>query len=180
MELGHILASQIIFFSSIIGAITVAEYSGITLLLKHLCSMPFIRVTGEKGAIFLLISFSIVVLFSVNFIASQAKLYKLKQLRRRAKLAAMYQFQNTFIAFVSFISAYIFQSLTFRVYNLLGLLFILVNIKCIVTLCNLKLLTTWIYFYFMVCNMLIFCFVFVRNFEGLFSFAASILKLRFR
>jgi len=179
MEIGHILMSQIILFSSIVGTITASECSGCAESLKYIVGLSFIRVSGEKGAILLLFSISIFVLFLIDSISSQARTYKVKHLYKRTKKAKHYHLQNTFVAFLGFVSAYIFQSLSFRVYNLIGISLLLLNIKSLVIILNVRFLKTWIYSSFIVCNVLVFCFTFLKNFESFYSLASCALKFKY-
>lgn len=179
MEIGHILTSQVIIISCIIATITTTESTKCASTLKYLTDLSFVRVTGEKGAILLLFSLSTLFLFVIDTIYSQAKLYKMVVLAKNAKKSKRYLLQNIFVCFINFISAYIFQSLNFRVYNLIGLSLILLNLKTLFILLNLRLVKTWIYSAFIFSNVLIFAFTYIKDFERFYSFGITILKLRF-
>jgi hypothetical protein len=128
----------------------------------------------------LLFSLSSIFLFVLDIILSQAKMYKMKKLIKNAKKARFYLLQNAFITFINFISAYIFQCLNFRVFNLLGLSLILLNLKTIFIILNIRLIKTWIYSAFIFSNVLIFMFTYINNFEAYYSYVVSILNLRLK
>lgn len=178
MEIGHILISQAIFFSSIMATIAVSESPRSAASIRCLYELPFIRVSGEKGAIMLLFAVSTLVLIAADLLSSQAKVCGMKKMHKRARMARKYQIQNILVAFMSFICAYIFQSLNFRIYNLLGLALVVMNIKTIILILHLTVVTTWLYFVFIMCNILILCFTFLRNFEQGYSMAVSLLRMR--
>lgn len=180
MEIGHILISQAIFFSSIVATITVSESSKSAASLKYLYELPFIRVSGEKGAIMLLFAISILLLIAIDLVSSQAKVCGMKKMHRQAKKARTYQVQNILVTFMSFICAYIFQSLNFRIFNLLGLALMVMNIKSVALLFHITVISTWLYFVFIVCNALVLCFTFLRNFEEHYSVVISLLKMKLK
>lgn len=176
MEIGHILTSQIIIFSCIIATITTSESERCASTLKYITDLPFVRVTGEKGAILLLFSLSAISLFFIDVLYSQCNVYKFKKLAKNSKRAKNYHLQNLFVIFINFISAYIFQTLNFRVFNLLGLSLILLNLKTAFTILNLRFIETWVYSAFIFSNILIFLFVYLNNFEVYYSMVAKMLR----
>lgn len=178
MEIGHILISQAIFFSSIIATVAMSESSRSAASLRYLYELPFIRVSGEKGAIMLLFALSVFLLIAIDLLSSQARVCRMKRMHRQAKKARAYHVQNTLVVFISFICAYIFQSLNFRTYNLLGLALVIMNTKSVVLLLSLTVISTWLYFAFIVCNTLVLCLTFLKNFERHYSVAVSLLRLK--
>lgn len=179
MELGHLLIGQAIIISSLVATITLSESSRCASSLRYLSSLSFVRVSGEKGAILLLFALSCLLLISLNFLVSQAKLCKFNNLHKRARKARSTHLECILIAFIAFISAYIFQNLNFRVYNLLGVSIILLNINSLCTLIGIDLFRTWLYISFVMCTLLVFSFTFIQGMERYYSFVMSLMKIRF-
>lgn len=179
MELGHLLTGQAIFVSSLIATITITESTRYASSLRYITELPFIKVAGEKGAILLLFAISTIVLIAMDFFASQAKICGLKQLHKRAKKAKAAHVERLLITFITFICAYVFQSLNFRVYNLLGIALLVMNLNTLLYLCGAEFIKTWMYLSFLFCNVMVLCFTFIYNTEKYYSMIVRLISIKF-
>ena len=178
MELGYLFSSQIILITSFLATISLAESTKTAYSLRSIAECSFIKVSGEKGSILLLFCISSSILFILDLVSSQAKICGCKTFSKNAKRAKFQHLMNLFILFISFISAYVFQSLNFRVNNLLGIALVALNLISLSNLIGLMFVKTWILVIFMMCNMLIFSFTFIKNSESFYLFLLS--KVSFR
>lgn len=179
MELANLLIGQSILLSSLIATITLSESQKCAASLKWLTSLPWIRVTGEKGAVLLLFGLSSLLLIILDFVVSHARLYGLQKLHRRSKSAKTSHAQGIAITFIAFISAYIFQSLGFRVCNLLGISLVVMKVSTILEVIGLQMLKTWLYVVYALCTVLILCFTFIQNAEEYYSKTIGLLRIKF-
>lgn len=179
MELGHLLTSHAILISSFFAAIALTENKKYASSLRALSNFSLIKVSGEKGAILLLFALSCIFMTIIEFISSQAKVSGCKSIYKRSRAAKHLHMQALLSSFIIFICAYIFQSLSFRVYNLLGIALLSVNLRTIFMLLGAKLLCTWLYMIFLFSLLLVFGFTFIMNFDTSYIFVASFIKLRY-
>jgi hypothetical protein len=178
MELGYLLSSQVILISSILAIISLSESSKTAYSLRCLVELPFIKVSGEKGSILLLFAISSFFVFVIDLISSQAKISGFKTFSKRCKRAKFQHLKNLFVLFVTFICAYIFQSLNFRVDNLFGIALVTTNLNSLMLILGLMILQTWFSVVFILCNILIIFFTFIKGSENIYSFAVSYIKFR--
>lgn len=179
MELGHLITGQIILISSLIATVTLSESNKYAATLRYLTNIPSIKVSGEKGAILLLFAVSIIILIFMHFFSSQAKIHGFKKLSRKAKKAKNMHVECLLIAFITFLTAYIFQNLNFRIYNLLGAALILMNLNTILYFIGIELIMTWFYLSFVICIGIVMCFTFINNSEKYYSIAVSYISIKF-
>ncbi|ELA41716.1 uncharacterized protein VICG_01220 [Vittaforma corneae ATCC 50505] len=179
MELGHLFTGHAILVSSLIATITITESTRYASSLRYITELPFIKVAGERGAVLLLFAISIIVLIAMDFLASQAKVSGLKKFYRRAKKAKTAHVERTLITFITFICAYIFQSLNFRTYNLLGIALLMMNLNTLLYLFEIEFVKAWLYLSFLFCNTLVLCFTFIYNAEKYYSIVVSLISIRF-
>ena len=179
MELGYLFSSQIILISSLLAIISLTESSKTAHSLKYVIEWPFIKVSGEKGSILLLFAISTIFLFLLDLASSQGKISGFKTFTKRTRKAKFQQLKNLFILFIAFICAYVFQSLTFRVNNLFGIALIALNLNSLMILAGFGIFKTWLQVIFILGNILIFTFTFVKNAEVFYSFLISQIKIKF-
>lgn len=178
MELGHIFTGQIIFLSSLLATISLSENSKSAYSLKYLTDLTYVKVTGEKGALLLLFGISSIFVFFLDFCASYGKITTSKNLSKNSKKACKFQVKCMLISFISFISAYIFQSLRFRTTNLLGIALLTTNLNSISILLGIETLSTFFYTIFMTSNLLVLSFTFLKDVEFYYSLLVSYLKFK--
>lgn len=178
MELAHLLTGQAILFSSLVATITLTESTRCSTVLRSLTDLPFVRVAGERGAVLLLFALSALFLIVLDFVVSQAKLCGLHKLSRRSKAAKAAHGQAVLITFIAFISAYVFQTLNFRVSNFLGLALVAVNLSTFLQIVGLQLFKTWLYVVYVLSTVLVLCFTYLRNAEKYYMYAVSLVRIK--
>lgn len=179
MELGHILTGQAIILSSIISTILLTESTKYAYTLRYLTELPFIKVSGEKGAILLLFCISMLHLIVLEFVASQAKISGLKRTVKRAKKAIKALQQSTMITFIVFVSAYTFNSVNHRTSNLLGIALIMMNVNAVMTLLGFTTLGMVGYLSYIFSILFVMLFTFIKNGEAYYSLMVSYINIKF-
>lgn len=141
--------------------------------------MPAIRISDEKGVIFLLLSLISVLVFVLDFLASQASVCRSKHTYKRLRSAKILLIQNMVLFLLTFVSAYIFKSVSSRVYNLSGLSFLFLLINTFGGVAGARMVATWGYFGFVFCNFIINLHTFVGRADFYYTMLSKlVLRLR--
>lgn len=180
MELGHLLTGQAIILSSILSTILLTENAKYANSLRYLTELSFIKVSGEKGAILLLLCISIVHLVIMEFVVSQARISGLKRTVRRARKAKTTLLQSIVITFIVFVSAYTFQAVNYRTNNLLGVSLITMNVNAVMILIGFSTLGLLMYLSFIFSVGLVMLFTFISKGETYYSVLVSYINIKLR
>lgn len=160
METLIALTSQSLSICFLFGILKLVEGSQITYFIKNILRLPFLRVEGDRSLIMLLFSILCFLMFSLDALKPISKI----KLAIRISTAKRHLKQNLIVILVSFLSAYSFNSLNYRILNLIIISIILIFINPFLLLAKLSAFTPCIYFGFICCNILIFSFTFIKNF----------------
>lgn len=173
MELGHLLTGQAIIISSILSTILLTENTRYSHSLRNLTEFSFIRVSGEKGAILILLCISILHLIIMEFIASQARISRMKRMVKRTKKAIRTLQQSILITFIVFVAAYTFQSVNYRTSNLIGIGLITMNMNSMMTLIGFNTVGILLYLSYVISIVLVMIFTFIKGGEAYYSMLVS-------
>lgn len=176
MELAHLITGQIILISTFLSVAYLSENIKVTNILNSVRNLKYIRIADEKGVILFLIVLAICTVFLQDFLSSQASVSKAKRICLNIKRSKKLLIQHINILFINFICAYIFKSINQQVYNLSGLAVVFMMLNVLFKALNLKMIATWGYFGFFMCNIFITAYTFVARFENFAKILFTIIK----
>lgn len=175
MELGQILLAQILIVFSLLLTTLNLDSSMIKTYITTIFTSKYFKIGDDKGVfLFTFISYLLLSICILEIIRLISK--KNFMLRDRILYIQKCNYNNSFLLFVNFISAYIYKSLNSRSLNLF--LFSIVNniFFILFYLCNLKYFSGFFYLNYIICNTVCAGNTFFRGFDRVLDFVVEYYK----
>lgn len=176
MKLAHLLSGQLVIVATLTIIFTLSDGPTMRNFLNKIIQWDLFHVTDEKGAILLLISANLVILFVIDWLRSQAIISNCKLLSKSLRRTKNTLAQNTNLFFMIFLIAYIFRSMNQRIYNLLGCIFVFIQIQTAGLLCRTSTVAITGQFGFFMCTVVILLHVLIRPIEKYYTLLLRVLR----
>ncbi len=171
MQLYHLISGQVSIISIIYLILKFSDNYHIHSILHSITLIPWIRVGDIKGIILALVFLNFLLSFCLECVASQLSSSKAtKSYAKTVKKIKSRLFTNTVVLFTQLITAYIFNMLNLRTYNIFILGFILSAFNILGMLIGIKTAETFGYFGFFLCMMIIALHTFVMDADKVYSY----------